>query len=150
MKIPYLIKRFLTFLIDVIFLYSWGLIFYFIMKDKPYIHNQKQLLDILILFMFFIVISQETFYAFLNFSLGQKIMGLRMEHFKFKKFRFFPALIRANLLSLIVVPFLEPLIQIILALIFAFSSIGTYKNKKLLFIDVLTGISVVEDIKREE
>lgn len=144
MKTHYLIKRVLAFLTDVIIYYLMGVIIYIALGNKSLPLGMDRIAWTLIT-LSFVVIFMGVYYSLKGASIGQEIFKLRSQYYCTKYGKFLRALIKSYILFLFIVPVVfPPILLLVLALTFILSSIGTYKKHRRLFIDVVTGIDVVE------
>lgn len=134
------LQRFLAFIIDVLIIYSSGLLLFLILGD----YNKFEKLEFVCVYVFFV--SFLAFYLFSkhNFSFGRKIFKLSVVKLEENKSYTFFFLLRAILITILIAPFTLPyfVFPMYLIIIIIFNVISLYE-RKMLAIDQITNITIV-------
>ena len=150
MKIFYLIKRILAFIIDVLIYYINGLIVYIALDNNSLPLGMDRITWSFII-LSFIVIGMGIFYPIKGQSIGQMVFKLKYHYFRKDHNKVKLAVIRSFIMLLFIVPvFAPPIYLFYFILIFIIFSIKPFIKQKRLFIDLLTGIEVIEYDKNKK
>ena len=143
MKIFYLIKRISAFIIDVLIYYLNAIIFYIALGNRSLPFGMDRItcsFFVLIL----IVIIMGVYYPIKGQSIGQMVFKLKYHYFRKDHNKVKLAVIRSCIMLMFIIPVIPPIYLFYFILIFIIFSIKPFIKQKRLFIDLLTGIEVIE------
>ena len=149
MKILYLLKRVFAFFIDVLIYYLSGLVFYIALGNKSLPFGMDKITCVFFVIIITVIIMG-IYYPIRGQSIGQRVFKLKYHYFLKEHNKFKLALIRSCIMLLFIIPVIPLIYLLILILIFIIFSIKPFINQKRLFIDLLTGIEVIEYNKNEK